>query len=98
MLKKGTDILIIADDDSTIKFLDSQVMTPTEMDLKIRRLETKQEKILLLGWSPKAKIILSEYSEYVLESSKSTVVLNEPSAEMRAAVQSVSEKCIGKSR
>ena len=86
VLGAGDEVLIVAEDDSTIDFQKSPVAEPQDRSLTVRRLETKKERLLMLGWSPKAKIIISEYAEYVTDGSEVTVVLNDPTPEMIAQI------------
>lgn len=91
-LQAEDEVLIVAEDDSTIDFLSSPVKTPTEHDFRHWRLEPEKERLLILGWSSKAKIIISEYGEYVAEGSSVSIVLDEPAAEVIADVQSFIEE------
>lgn len=91
-LQKGEEVLIVAEDDSTIDFLASPVTNPVEQSLKHWRLEPKEEKLLLLGWSSKASIIISEYAEYVNEGSQVVVLLNNPSDSVIAEINEVAEE------
>ena len=92
VLGSGDEILIVAEDDSTIEFRKSPVAEPRDLPLDLRRLETRREKLLMLGWSPKAKIIISEYAEYVTEGSSVTVVLNAPTPETLAQISQLNEE------
>ena len=56
-------------------FRPQAVATPKEMEMPVKRIQPEKERMLLLGWSPKAPILISEYSEYVLEGSEVHVVL-----------------------
>ena len=67
MLEKDFELLIVAEDDSTIEFKENPVAVPKELTIPDRRSEQKKEKMLMLGWSTKAPIIISEHAEYVLE-------------------------------
>ena len=86
VLEDGFEILIVAQDDSTIEFVDNVVATAQEIDIPDRRIELGQEKMLMLGWSSKAPIIISEYSEYVEPGSRVVVAIQEADAKLRKAV------------
>ena len=49
----------------------------------------------MLGWSPKAKIIISEQAEYVTEGSVVTIVLQEPSPEAIVQINHLKEEIKG---
>ncbi|MED5372101.1 MAG: hypothetical protein VX899_13870 [Myxococcota bacterium] len=75
VMQDDDEILIVADDDSTIDFRPQPVAQPKDMEMPVKRIQPEKERMLLLGWSPKAPILISEYSEYVLEGSEVHVVL-----------------------
>lgn len=80
-LEADDEILIIADDDSTIRYLEHPVMIPKATEIPDRRIERKRERQLVLGWSYKAPIIIREYADYVLEGSEVDVMVkNAPPA------------------
>ncbi len=81
------EVLIVAEDDSTIEFRKSPVASATELPFEHRRMEPKVEKMLMIGWSQKANVIISEYSDYVLDGSGVTVVVNEPEQIVRAQIE-----------
>lgn len=69
-LETGDKILIVADDNDTIEFKQAPVaITNGWTSIPNRRYEQAIEHELIIGWSPKIKTILEEYSDYVLEGS-----------------------------
>ncbi|MCP4917730.1 MAG: hypothetical protein GY913_12465 [Proteobacteria bacterium] len=86
------EILIIADDDSTIEFESSPVMKPKEMPLKDMRIEPAKERMLILGWSPKVEILISEYSDYVLEGSEVHLMIPSASDDIKAVVEDLNSE------
>ena len=78
VLEKDFELLIVAEDDSTIEFKENPVAVPKELTIPDRRSEQKKEKMLMLGWSTKAPIIISEHAEYVLEGSEVIIALYKP--------------------
>jgi len=91
VLQNDDDIIIVAQDDSAIDFGSSAVMRPKELPLHESRLEAETERLLILGWSPKAAIIISEFDEYVLEGSEVHVMMAEPPEWLGAQVEALSE-------
>ncbi len=77
------DLLILAEDDSTIELRRQPVAQARDLFLPQKRLEQRVEHELILGWSPKAPIILREYADYVLAGSAINVMIREPSEEVR---------------
>lgn len=72
------EILIVAEDDSTIAYRPQPVMQPQDLPIRDARIEPGKERMLILGWSEKAPILISEYSEYVLEGSEAHVMIKDP--------------------
>ncbi len=86
-MRPGDEVLIIADDDSTIDFQPEAVMVPDRsLPLRPGRIEPKAERQLILGWSPKAPIIIAEYADYVLDGSEVQVVLRGASDDILAEI------------
>lgn len=87
ILAPDDEIVIVAQDDSSIRFEPKLVATPYEIPLAQRGVERRKERMLVIGWSPKAPIIIREYSQYVLEGSSIDVVLTAPNESLIAAIQ-----------
>ncbi|MDP7110774.1 MAG: hypothetical protein QGH45_02355 [Myxococcota bacterium] len=95
-LADDDEVLIVADDDSTIDFRPAKVMEPDRtIPLRPGRIEPKAERQLLLGWSPKAPIIISEYADYVLDGSEVQVMLRAPSEAVIAQIAALDEDLDG---
>ena len=77
-LNEGDELLILAEDDSTIDFKPNPVATVTDMPLRPGRLEQTLENELIIGWNKKGHIIVEEYAEYVLEGSSIHVIVDNP--------------------
>ncbi|MEL7498578.1 MAG: hypothetical protein AAFN77_13280 [Planctomycetota bacterium] len=92
ILEDGCEILIVAQDDSTIDFVKDPVATSRDLSIPDLRIELGQEKMLMLGWSSKAPIIISEYAEYVNEGSKVVIALHEPTPKKRAEIEALNEE------
>jgi hypothetical protein len=90
VLAADDEVVIVAQDDSTIDFRPHPVATPQDRPLPQTTAEHHQERMLILGWSTKAPIIASEYADYVLEGSRVDVVISNPSGERRAEVEALS--------
>lgn len=79
-MQPDDDIIIVAQDDSTIQFGPSPVVAPKDLPLRDARTEPETERLLVLGWSPKASIIIGEFDEYVLAGSEVHVMMPDPPA------------------
>jgi Castor and Pollux, part of voltage-gated ion channel/Calcium-activated potassium channel slowpoke-like RCK domain len=85
-LRANDEVLIVAEDDSSIEFRPSQVMIPKTSEIPDRRVERKIERQLVLGWSYKAPIIIREYADYVLQGSEVDVVVKDAPPALVATV------------
>lgn len=92
VLRDDDEILIVADDDSTIEFQPEPVMTPVDFELPDRRLEQRQENKLIIGWTAKAPTIIREYADYVLDGSRVNVMLDAPPKEVRAELKALNDE------
>ena len=92
VLGDDDEVLIIAEDDSTIEFVPDPIMTPDERDIPDTRLKQRRERQLIIGWSPKAKTIVTEYADYVLAGSEVTVILKEPTESITAELDELRKK------
>lgn len=80
------DILILAQDDSTIEFRAHPVATPRALPLRQARARKGLERELLIGWNPRAPRIVREYADYLEEGSAIDIVLDEPDGDVRAQI------------
>ena len=75
VMKDDDDVIIVAEDDSTIALRAEAVMEPRALAPRHTRVEARKEELLLRGWSTKAPIIIEEYAKYVLPGSRVRVML-----------------------
>jgi hypothetical protein len=91
-LKNDDDILILAEDDSTIEFRDKPVAAPADIPLKPGKIEQHIENELIIGWNRKGAIIIREYADYVLDGSRVDVIVKDPTDEVREEIQQLSDE------
>lgn len=72
-----TELLIIAEDDSTIKYNKKPFSPYVIMANPAESLNKPAEQQLVVGWSQKAAIIVDEYAEYLTEGSVIDVIIPE---------------------
>lgn len=93
VLKDDDEILILADDDSTIEFLKEPVAKPHVVTLAGEdRVEQLVEKELILGWTYKGPTILEQYADYVKEGSQIDILIKNPSGKARKQISEMNEK------
>ncbi|VAW75844.1 hypothetical protein MNBD_GAMMA12-628 [hydrothermal vent metagenome] len=78
IMKAGDDILIVAEDDSTIRFQKNSVTQVKPLKLKPGRLNIQQERTLLLGWNAKARVFIEQLADYVKQNSVVDIVIKHP--------------------
>lgn len=82
LVRKGDHLIVIANDDSTIKVKRRPVAQPKSLPLKDERLEARQESTLILGWSQKATIFAEQLADYVRDDSQLDIVFHHPTDEI----------------
>ena len=85
VLEDDDDIIIVAQDDSAIDFKGAAVYSPKDLPIHSARQEPETERLLVLGWSPKASVIIREFDEYVLAGSEVHVMMAHPPGWLRDA-------------
>lgn len=88
----GDEVLIIADDDSTIDFLAEPVAEPREFTLAGRRGEQRIERELMIGWNYKSPSIVREFADYIIAGSQIDILLKEASTEQRAEIDGLAQE------
>lgn len=92
LMETGDRVLILAEDDSTIRFRRRPVAHPRDIKLKEKRLEKRVERQLILGWHATAPIIISEFATYLHHGSHIDIVINQPSEQMADIVVGLMER------
>ena len=94
-MRSDDEILILADDDSTIEFRDAPVAVPDPQPTPDKRLAQQVERELIIGWTEKAPIIINEYADYVIDGSEIDVLVKSPSEQVRAEIKALAESLDG---
>jgi hypothetical protein len=85
-------IIIVANDDSKIKLEKSPIILPEHYEHSSTCNSREIEKELLFGWTSKAKIVLEEYVDYLMENSIIDIVVTELTHEIKEEIQEIKEK------
>ena len=91
LMKADDEILIVAEDDSTIEFVSEPVMIPKARDIPNRRIHQRFERQLILGWSYKAPIIIREYADYVVGGSQIDVMVKDPPPALAETIEKLDQ-------
>lgn len=90
-LANEDEVIVLAEDDSTIKFYPQAVGKPNVLS-KVdggQPLERKPEKHLVLGWNSKVPIALKEYAKYLVKDSQVNLALQELTPEVQATFDKI---------
>ena len=85
-------ILIVADDDSTIKYKPKPVAAPRDLTIIDQKLEPQVEHELFIGWNRKGPIMIREYADYVVEGSSIAVMVKNPDDDTRQEIAQLNEE------
>ncbi|UKN02422.1 hypothetical protein K6119_02665 [Paracrocinitomix mangrovi] len=85
-------IIILAEDDSTINYEASKIMSPVELELSGKKLEQKSKNVLILGWHNVAEIFIHESSDYLTKGTKVDILFNEPNDFLKDKVDSLKQE------
>jgi len=77
-LKNTDQILILAEDDSTIDFQMNKIYNTKDIPLSSEKMEVQTKNILVLGWHNVAEIFIRESADYLVENSTFDIVINTP--------------------
>lgn len=83
MMQNDDEIIILAEDDSTIKFRKQKLIEPIELEFADGKTEQTSKGILILGWHHIAKILINEYDDYLKDGSIINVIIKNPSQEIK---------------
>tara|TARA_B100000787_G_C16195903_1_gene300821 strand:- start:1812 stop:3761 length:1950 start_codon:yes stop_codon:yes gene_type:complete len=85
-------VVILADDDSTINFKPSATIEPVDFLLPDKKLVQKNKKTLIIGWHSVGEVFIRESYDYLIEGSKFDIIFNNPDLELSAKVDEMKRK------
>jgi hypothetical protein len=86
------EVLILADDDSTIEFMDEPVAVPSDHALPGIRQEQRIERELMIGWTFKSPAIIREFADYIIDGSEIRILLKNPTDKLKAEINALNEE------
>ena len=92
LLKEEDQIIILAEDDSTINFETNPIYEPKPIEFVNKKQKQKQKSILILGWHSVAEIFISESSDYLKPGSEFKVYFKNPTAELNARIEELKKE------
>jgi hypothetical protein len=92
VLQPDDEILILADDDSTIDFQERPVAEPADYSLPGRRQTQKVESELMIGWTQKSPAIIREFADYITAGSRIHILLKNPCETQVANIKALNDE------
>lgn len=86
-LQHGDQLLILANDDSTIEFVPNAFFQPKPFKLSGDRIVQQQKKVLILGWHDVANIFIKEAAGYLLSGSSFDILFHQPDEVLQGIVE-----------
>lgn len=93
-LASDDEVIVLAEDDSTIKFSPQRVVQPQALGYTDYRktLERKTEKHLVIGWNSKAPIVLREYAKFLINDSQVNLAVQDLTSEVQAEFDKITKE------
>jgi len=87
-MEKDDQILILAQDDSTIQFKKNPVIKGKDLPFTLRRSDKMKKRILIIGWHEISSILIREYADYLEDGSEIDVIMRHPSEKISSKISS----------
>lgn len=84
--------IVLAEDDSKIKFEEKPVATPKSVSLPDNSLAQPVDKQLIIGWNSKSKMIVDEYAKFSAPNSQIHLLIAESNEEIKNALVKLRKK------
>ena len=86
-LKDEDEIIILAEDDSTIHFENTTIYNPHSIKTVNKKLNKKLRSVLILGWHNVAEIFIKESSDYLQKGSNFDIHFREPDEKLKQRIE-----------
>lgn len=93
VMKEGDEVIIIAEDDSTINFSKKPIPAPADFPFPNTKNTPHIERELILGWSSLAPIVLREYADYLMDDSVINIMIEDPSSKCKQEMVEAKKHC-----
>lgn len=87
VLNKGDELIILGSDDSAIDYKKAALYKPSDHPFTPSRIERTRKRELILGWHSIAPIIISEFSDYLIEGSVIDIMFSDPSDAVQEVIR-----------
>ena len=85
-------VVILAQDDSTINFQSSPVLKPVDLYLSGKKQQQKSKNILILGWHSVGEVFIRESYNYLTKGTKVDILFNQPTQKLEAKIDEIKNK------
>ena len=92
VLKDDDDVIVLAEDDSTINYSTHQVIEPKTRSYSTDRADIPVEKHMIVGWNNKAPIVLREYASYMIKGSSVNLVVENLDTEIKKEFEAIKKE------
>ena len=69
-IEKGDELIVFAEDDSTIHFFNESIYSPKVNEIPVVNQKYKSQRVVLLNWTPKTRIIIEKLCSYIPDGSE----------------------------
>ena len=91
-IEKGDELIIFAEDDSTIKYYDKAIFSPKTTHIPQVSQESKPQRVALLNWTPKTNIIIEKLCSYIPDRSEIHTYVSKKENEMDTFLQNLKKQ------
>ena len=92
LINPNDELIIFAEDDSTIKYFDKPVFSPTINSIPKADLDIRTQRVALLNWTPKTKIIVEKLCSYLTKYSEIEVFSSSLSNEIENTKKALADR------
>ena len=91
-LKDEDKLVILAEDDSSIRFNKSPIYSFEKREVKKIQQKREKKKILILGWHSIANVFISELNDYLIEGCTFDIMFNSPPIELESNINHLKDQ------
>jgi len=92
IINKGEELIIVANDDSTIKFKKNACINPRDYNYIKKNIKRFSQRNLILGWHNIGGIIIREYANYLVKGSVIDIMIENPSDNIKMLIKKLKNK------
>lgn len=92
LINPNDELIIFAEDDSTIKYFDKPIFSPTINSIPKVESDIRTQRVALLNWTPKTKIIVEKLCSYLPKHSEINVYISSLSNDMKTTKKILADR------